>query len=167
MSTNDQGRAIPLVLNGRATEIVADGDRTLLDVLRTDCGITSPKYGCGLAQCGACTVLVDDAPARACVLRLAQAAGRRITTLEGLADAASGDLHPVQEGFRQCEGAQCGYCLSGMVMTTVALLRHSPNPTEAEVRNALRHNLCRCGTHREIVASVLRAADLMDPAHDG
>lgn len=164
MHTNDPPRPLRFTLNGGAVARVVDRDRTVLDVLRAEYGVTGPKYGCGRAQCGACTVLMDGAPARACVMRAGHVEGRAVTTLEGLA-AADGTLHPVQAAFLEREGAQCGYCLSGMVMTAVALLRHEPRPDEAQVRAALRHNLCRCGTHGEIVASVMRAADLM--AADG
>ena len=114
-----------------------------------------------MAQCGACTVLVDGRPARACVLRASRAANCQITTLEGLADAETGALSPVQQGFLECEGAQCGYCLNGMVMTATALLADNPCPSREEIRAALRHNLCRCGTHLEIIASVERAAELL------
>ncbi|MGE4371914.1 MAG: (2Fe-2S)-binding protein [Xanthobacter sp.] len=148
-------------INGQSVQIDVDQRRPLLDVLREEVGLHGPKYGCGLAQCGACTVLVDGAPARACVLRACQVEGRAITTLEGLADAETGTLHPVQQGFVEAEGAQCGYCLNGMVMMAVALLDRNPNPDEAEIRAALRHNLCRCGTHKEIIASVRRAAELL------
>jgi len=151
-------------LNGETVATASDPDRMLLDVLRSEFGLNGPKYGCGMAQCGACTVLVDGAPARACVLRLRMVEGCEVTTLEGLADATTGALHPVQQGFRDCQGAQCGYCLNGMVMTAVAYLDTQPNPTETDVRKALRHNLCRCGTHTEIIASVLRAAELMRDA---
>lgn len=119
-----------------------------------------------MAQCGACTVLVDGLPARTCVLRAARVQGRAVTTLEGLCDAATGRLHPVQQGFVDCQGAQCGYCLNGMVMTAVALLTTNPEPAEEEIRTALRDNLCRCGTHAEIIASVQRAAILMQEARN-
>ena len=152
---------VAFTLNGRAVAIPAAGTRALLDVLRGDFGLHGPKYGCGLAQCGACMVLVDGQPARACVLRTGRVAGRHVTTLEGLADPATGRLHPVQQGFVQAEGAQCGYCLNGMVMTTVALLARDPDPDDDRIRAALRHNLCRCGTHQEIIASVRRAAVLL------
>lgn len=150
-----------LRVNGTTHDVAADGSRLLLDVLRSELGLKGPKYGCGMAQCGACTVLIDGAPARACVLRAARASGREIVTLEGLADKDSGDLHPVQQAFVDEEGAQCGYCLNGMIMTAVAFLGQTPNPDETEIRAALRHNLCRCGTHKEIVAAVARAAVLL------
>jgi nicotinate dehydrogenase subunit A len=149
-------------LNGRQRSASVDRRGSLLELLRDGFGLNGPKYGCGLAQCGACTVLVDGAPARACVMRAARIGGRRVTTLEGLADPELGVLHPVQQGFVDCQGAQCGYCLNGMVMTACALLERRPDPTEDEIRQALRDNLCRCGAHREIIASVRRAAAIMN-----
>ncbi len=148
-------------LNDHHVDLPPDRHRTLLDVLRHDLGMNGPKYGCGLAQCGACTVLVDGMPARSCVLRAARVAGRRVTTLEGLVDPETGALHPVQQGFVEAQGAQCGYCLNGMVMTAVALLEANPSPSDAEIRSGLRDNLCRCGTHQEIIASVRRAAEIL------
>lgn len=155
-----------LIVNGTARRLQHPGDRTLLDVLRDEFGLKGAKFGCGKAQCGACTVLVDGLPARACVLRAKRAVGHDITTLEGLADPATGALCIVQQAFLECEGAQCGYCLNGMVMTATALLRHNPSPTRDDIRLALRHNLCRCGTHLEIIASVERAVELMRGAQN-
>jgi nicotinate dehydrogenase subunit A len=132
---------------------------SLLAVLRNDLELNSPKYGCGLGECGACTVLVDGVAARACVIPAAGVAGREITTLEGLGSLAA--LHPVQQAFIEEQAAQCGYCLSGMIMMTTALLARKPDPTEEEIRRELSGNLCRCGTHLEIVNAVLRAAELM------
>ncbi|MBL8348911.1 MAG: (2Fe-2S)-binding protein [Burkholderiaceae bacterium] len=153
---------IPLLVNGRTVELAVDGRAPLLAVLRNDLGLNGPKYGCGLGECGACTVLVDGVAARSCAMPLAGVAGRELTTLEGL--ARGGVLHPVQQAFVETQAAQCGYCLNGMVMTTVALLRLEPNPTEAQARAALSHNLCRCGTHLEILAAVQRAAQLLESA---
>ena len=166
---------ISLHVNGRVVDLAVDGAAPLLAVLRNDLGLNGPKYGCGLGQCGACTVLVDGVAARACAMPLAGVAGREVTTLEGLArpaQAPAGDaggphtvrcevLHPVQQAFIDTQAAQCGYCLNGMVMSTVALLRRQPQPTDAQARAALSHNLCRCGTHLEILAAVQRAAVLM------
>ncbi|MBB4953690.1 nicotinate dehydrogenase subunit A [Agrobacterium vitis] len=158
---------LSLTVNGRVHPLQNPGDRTLLDILRTELSLKGAKYGCGKAQCGACTVLIDGLPARSCVLRAKRAVGREITTLEGLADPLSGELSAVQRAFLECEGAQCGYCLNGMVMSASALLRANPSPTRTEICDALRHNLCRCGTHLEIIASVERAAVLMREAiHD-
>lgn len=156
--------ALSLTVNGIVHPLENPGDRTLLDILRSELGLTGAKYGCGKAQCGACTVLVDGLPARSCVLRAKRAGSREITTLEGLADPVSGALSPVQQAFLECEGAQCGYCLNGMVMSATALLNSTPSPTRDDIRNAMRHNLCRCGTHLEIIASVERAAVLMRKA---
>ncbi|SCY88445.1 (2Fe-2S)-binding protein [Paracoccus tibetensis] len=157
---------LDFTLNGKAVAVTGAARLTLLDVLRDRLELNGAKYGCGLGQCGACTVLVDGAPARSCVMRAARVQGRAVTTLEGLAAPDSGTLHPVQQGFIDGQGAQCGYCLNGMVMTAVALLARNPDPTEAEIRQALRDNLCRCGTHLEIVASVRHAARRMAEAAD-
>lgn len=159
-------KALTLTLNGREVTCGGAAGLTLLDLLREELGLNGPKYGCGLAQCGACTVLVDGAPARACVMRAERVAGRHVTTLEGLGDPRSGALHPVQRAFLEQEGAQCGYCLNGMVMSTLALLRATRSPSDAQIRDALRHNLCRCGAHVEIMASVRRAAELLREAAD-
>ena len=150
---------IRLHVNGQRVDLAVDDAAPLLAVLRNDLGLNGPKYGCGLGQCGACTVLVDGVAARSCAMPLAGVGGRELTTLEGLAGAER--LHPVQQAFIDTQAAQCGYCLNGMVMTTVALLRREPQPTDAQARAALSHNLCRCGAHLEILAAVPRAAVLM------
>ncbi|WP_137892887.1 (2Fe-2S)-binding protein [Ramlibacter sp. 2FC] len=154
--------APPIVLsvNGVRHALSVPPDAPLLTVLRNDLGLNGPKYGCGLGQCGACTVLVDGVAARACVIPAGGLAGRDITTLEGLGDAST--PHPVQQAFIDEQAAQCGYCLNGMVMMTVALLAHTPRPTDQQVRQALSGNLCRCGTHVEIVRAVLRASDILE-----
>ncbi|MDX7949943.1 (2Fe-2S)-binding protein [Lichenihabitans sp. Uapishka_5] len=151
-----------LTVNGRAVSLVLPGSVSLLTVLRNDLELNGPKYGCGLGQCGACTVLLDGVPARACVVPLRVAAGRHVVTLEGL--GSSGALHPVQQAFVDEQAAQCGYCLNGMIMTTVALLDRNPAPDEAEIRRELSGNLCRCGTHVEILRAVRRAAALRQGA---
>jgi nicotinate dehydrogenase subunit A len=153
------GAPIVLHVNGQPRPVAARPGTPLLAVLRNDLGLNGPKYGCGLGQCGACTVLVDGVAARACVLPIEGVAGRAVTTLEGLGTADA--LHPVQQAFVDCQAAQCGYCLNGMVMTTAALLRHTPQPSEAQARAALSHNLCRCGTHLQILQAVQRAAQLL------
>jgi len=150
---------VKLAVNRRACSLAVDGDTPLLYVLRNDLELNGPKYGCGLGQCGACAVLVDGVPARSCVLPVKAVAGREVTTLEGLSDG--GALDPVQRAFIEEEAAQCGYCLNGMIITARAFLARNPDPGEAEVREALRFNLCRCGTHVEIVRAVLRAARLL------
>lgn len=153
---------IALTVNGRPHALAVPRDAPLLNILRNDLGLNGPKYGCGLGECGACTVLVDGIEARACVIPVGGVEGRAITTLEGLANA--GALHPVQQAFIDCQAAQCGYCLNGMIVSTVALLKRHPHPTDTQVRDALAHNLCRCGTHLEILQAVQRAALLMAPA---
>jgi nicotinate dehydrogenase subunit A len=154
--------SIALVVNGRAVLLSVPRDAPLLTVLRNDLELNAPKYGCGLGECGACTVFVDGAEARACVIPVGGVEGRSITTLEGL--GRPGELHPVQQAFIEAQAAQCGYCLNGMIMSTVALLKRHPHPTEQQVRSALAHNLCRCGAHLEILQAVQRAAELMDKA---
>ena len=149
---------IALTVNGRAHALAVPHDAPLLNVLRNDLGLNGPKYGCGLGECGACAVLVDGIEARSCVIPVGGVDGREITTLEGLGE---GDrLHPVQQAFIECQAAQCGYCLNGMIVGTVALLRRFPHPTEQQARDALAHNLCRCGAHLEILQAVQRAAAL-------
>ena len=151
-------RTITLSINGVSQSVAVDKQATLLDVLRNDFELNSPKYGCGLGECGACTVLVDGVAARSCVIPANGVLGRSITTLEGLGTADH--LHPVQQAFIDAQAAQCGYCLSGMIMMTAALLSRNPDPTELEIRRELSGNLCRCGTHIEIVQAVQRAAVL-------
>lgn len=148
----------PLVLtvNGREHRLTVDPARPLLEVLRDELGLTGSKYGCGEGQCGACTVLLDDAPARACVTTVGAAAPRTVRTVEGLAD---GDrLHPVQQAFLAAGALQCGYCTPGMVMASVALLARERSPNEADVRQALQGHLCRCGVYPRIVAAVRAVA---------
>ena len=154
--------AIALTVNGQAHALAVPRDAPLLNVLRNDLGLNGPKYGCGLGECGACTVLVDGIEARACVIPVGGVEGRHITTLEGLAPGDA--LHPVQQAFIECQAAQCGYCLNGMIVSTVALLKRWPQPTLQQTRDALAHNLCRCGTHLEILQAVQRAAALMSAA---
>ena len=152
----------PLEVNGQPVHLPDSAQATLLHVLRNDLRLNGPKYGCGLGQCGACTVLVDGVPARACVIPAQGVAGRCITTLEGLArDSDAAGLHPVQQAFIDEQAAQCGYCLNGMVMMAAALLAREPEPDEAAIRRELSRNLCRCGTHVEIVRAVQRAAVLL------
>ena len=149
-------------VNGVQQTLAVTPEASLLHLLRNDLLLNSPKYGCGLGECGACTVLVDGMAARACVIPAAGVAGREITTLEGLGSADA--LHPVQQAFIDAQAAQCGYCLSGMIMMTASLLAHTPEPTELQIRQALSGNLCRCGTHLEIIDAVQRAARLMAQA---
>jgi len=150
---------ITLVVNGQTTRFDLEPDTPLLYVLRDNLALNGPKFGCGLAQCGACTVLMNGQAVRSCSVPIAKAAGLRITTLEGL--GSSEKPHPIQKAFIDEQAAQCGYCINGMIMTSKALLERSPNPSDREIRKALAGNLCRCGTHQRIVAAVKRAAVLM------
>ncbi|MCW5609427.1 MAG: (2Fe-2S)-binding protein [Rubrivivax sp.] len=146
-----------LLINGQPRPMPAGWeDETLLHLLREALGLVGAKYGCGAGQCGACTVLIDGEPQRSCLLRAGALAGRRITTVEGLAD---GDrLHPVQQAWLDEQVAQCGYCQAGQIVAAVALLRRRPRPTPAEIDTALAGHLCRCGTQQRIRAAVQRAA---------
>ena len=150
---------VRLKVNQQMVDLTLSSAATLLHVLRNDLALNAPKYGCGLGECGACTVLIDGIPARACVIPALEMTDREITTLEGLGNAQQ--PHPVQQAFIDTQAAQCGYCLNGMLMMTVALLRRQPHPTDEQIRQALSANLCRCGTHLEIIAAVHRAAELM------
>lgn len=145
-----------LRVNGAEHRVEGRADTPLIYALRNDLSLNSPKFGCGLGECGACTVLVDGVAARSCALPLHQAAEREIVTLEGLGHPDA--LHPIQQAFVDAQAAQCGYCISGMIMTAKAFLDAVPKPSEAEIREALRFNLCRCGTHLEIVKAVALAA---------
>ncbi|WP_280189955.1 (2Fe-2S)-binding protein [Delftia sp. PS-11] len=147
-----------LQVNGQAHDVPAAPGTALLHVLRNDLELNGPKYGCGLGECGACTVLIDGVAARSCVIPVRAAVGREVTTLEGLGSRQCPG--PTQQAFIDCQAAQCGYCLNGMIMTVEALLRRNPDPSEQELRNELHHNLCRCGTHVEILQAALRAARL-------
>jgi nicotinate dehydrogenase subunit A len=135
---------------------VADSGEPLLYVLRNTLGLTGAKYGCGLGQCGACTVLIDGEAARSCVLPVSRAENRKVTTVEGLGTPEK--PHPLQAAFVTEQAAQCGYCVTGMVMTGAALLRKKPNATLDEAKEALAGNLCRCGTHQRILQAMMRAA---------
>ncbi len=148
--------AIRLTVNGSTHDIDAAPDTALLYVLRNDLALNGPKYGCGLGECGTCTVLIDGVAARSCVIPIEGCEGRDIVTLEGLGSRERPD--PVQAAFIAEQAAQCGYCLNGMIMTTKALLAHNPHPTETEIAEALRYNLCRCGAHVEILRAAMRAA---------
>ena len=145
-----------LTVNGRIHDVTAAPDTALLYVLRNDLELNGPKFGCGLGECGACTVLIDDRAARSCVIPVEGCVDRNITTLEGLGSRDHPDT--VQQAFIAEQAAQCGYCLNGMIMTTKALLLRNPQPSESEAMEALRYNLCRCGAHVEIVRAVMRAA---------
>ena len=154
---------LELTVNGQGHRLRLPAQTTLLHLLRNDLGLNGPKYGCGLGQCGACTVWVDGVAARACVIPAHGVAGRHITTLEGLKhlQALPSGLHPVQQAFIDAQAAQCGYCVNGMVMMAAGLLQRNPDPDPATIRRELSGNLCRCGTHLEIVRAVQRAAVLL------
>ena len=145
------------VVNGKAVRVESwDAEQPLLYVLRNEFGLHGAKFGCGVGQCGSCTVLIDDRPARACMVTTKAAAGKRITTIEGLGTPEK--PHPVQAAFIAEQAAQCGYCTTGMVMSTVALLRATPRPTPEQVKAALDGNLCRCDSHDRVLRAVQRAA---------
>jgi nicotinate dehydrogenase subunit A len=148
--------AVRLTVNGRVRDVTVALDTPLLYVLRNDLELNGPKFGCGLGECGACTILLDGQAARSCVVQVAAAINRDVITLEGLGTIDA--PHLLQQAFITEQAAQCGYCLNGMIMTTKALLDRNPNPNETQIRDALKHNLCRCGAHIEILRAVLRAA---------
>ncbi|QQB38257.1 (2Fe-2S)-binding protein [Achromobacter deleyi] len=147
-----------MTVNGSIVRVAAPPATSLLLVLRNDLALNGPKYGCGLGECGACTVLIDGVAARSCVIPVKAAQGREVTTLEGLGSRERPG--PTQRAFIECQAAQCGYCLNGMIMTVEALLRRDPAPSEQALRSELHHNLCRCGTHVEIMQAALRAVQL-------
>jgi nicotinate dehydrogenase subunit A len=150
---------IALKVNGKTQYVEAQPDTPLLYVLRDELALHGPKFGCGLGQCGACTVMIDGVAARSCSIPVSKVGARAVTTLEGL--GSSKKPHPVQQAFIEAQAAQCGYCANGMVMTATAFLAQNKNPTEAQIKRALAGNLCRCGTHVRIVRAVKRAAKLM------
>ena len=155
---------IRLTVNGRIHHVNADPDTALLYVLRNDLELNGPKYGCGLGECGACAVLIDGVAARSCVIPISGCLERDIVTLEGLGTRSHPD--PVQAAFIAEQAAQCGYCLNGMIMSTKALLKSNPHPSETEILEALRYNLCRCGAHIEIIRAAMRAAGHVLEARD-
>jgi aerobic-type carbon monoxide dehydrogenase small subunit (CoxS/CutS family) len=150
-------KVIELQINGTKRRIEADAERSLLSVLRDDLDLTGAKYGCGEGQCGACTILIDGQAARSCLTKVAALAGKQITTIEGLEQ--NGRLHPLQEAFLEVDAMQCGYCIPGMIMAGVGLLKKTPHPTEPEITRAMTGNVCRCGTYPRIVAAIRAAAD--------
>jgi nicotinate dehydrogenase subunit A len=148
--------ATSISVNGKTQSIEADGDTPLLYVLRNDLQLNGAKYGCGFAQCGACTVLVDGKATRSCVTLLSTVQGKAITTIEGLGGPQT--MHRLQKAFVEEQAAQCGYCANGMIMTAQALLERNSKPTKAQIRKALAANFCRCGTHNRIVRAIQRAS---------
>ena len=145
-----------LRVNRSSVTVECDGQTPLLYVLRNDLALNGPKFGCGLGQCGACTVLIDGQPVRSCVMPVASAGGRSIVTIDGLSKGGAPD--PLQRAFIEAQAAQCGYCTNGMIMTAKALLEQKKAPTEGEIKQALSGNLCRCGSHNRIVQAVRQAA---------
>jgi aerobic-type carbon monoxide dehydrogenase small subunit (CoxS/CutS family) len=149
-------KTIRFRLNGQEVAVVTSPERMLLWVLRTDLELTGTKYGCGEGYCGFCTVLVDGQPERSCSLPVSKVEGKSVLTIEGL--SKGGRLHPLQQAFVDNGALQCGYCTPGMIMEAYALLLRKPNPTEAEIADALEGNICRCGTHKRIIAAVRQAS---------
>lgn len=154
-----------LKVNGRRFQVSGDPSRPLLYALREDLDLTGTKYGCGEGECGACTVLLDGVAHRSCQTSVASAAGKEITTIEGLAKGER--LHPLQEAFIACDAMQCGYCTAGMILTSAALLHKNPRPSDAEIRQALEGNICRCGTYNRIAEAVRRASQSLTTEANG
>lgn len=148
---------LKLNVNGQEHTLAVPPNTPLLAALRNDLALNGPKYGCGLGECGACSVLVDGVAARACVLTVAAVQGVEVTTLEGLADDER--LDPVQQAFIDAQAAQCGYCLNGMIVSVRSLLNHTATPSDEQILASLEHNLCRCGTHLEILAAAHLAVE--------
>jgi nicotinate dehydrogenase subunit A len=148
--------ALTITVNGQQHDVEATPETPLLYVLRNEMELNGPKFGCGLSQCGACTVLLDGEAIRSCIYPVSDGAGKQVTTLEGL--GTEEHPSPLQQAFIDEQAAQCGYCISGMIMTAEAFLRTNPSPDEAAIRQALATNLCRCGTHVRIIRAVQRAA---------
>lgn len=146
-----------LLINGKKQTVSVNAGTTLLQVLRDELDMTGTKYGCGEAQCGACTVLLDNTAVRSCRLPLSAVQGKEITTIEGL--AKNGKLHPVQQAYLDVDVFQCGYCAPGMIMSTVALLKANPNPTEEEIIQFMNGNICRCGTYPRIITAIKEASN--------
>ena len=155
---------IELTVNGRRIACEVDAETRLLDLLREQLGLTGTKEGCGEGECGACTVLLDDRPVNSCLVLAAAADGKSILTVEGLADGDT--LHPIQQAFVDTGGVQCGFCTPGFIMSTYALLKANPNPTNEEIRKALEGNLCRCTGYVRIIAAVRMAAARMSKASE-
>jgi aerobic carbon-monoxide dehydrogenase small subunit len=152
-------RELHITVNGDAHHLLVDTSRTLLEVIREDIGLTGTKNGCGAGECGACTVLLDNAPVNSCLVLAHEAGGREVMTIEGL--AIGGVLHPVQKAFVEQGAIQCGFCTPGMVMSTKALLDRNPDPTREEILSGLRGNLCRCTGYVKIIAAVEAAKCLL------
>jgi aerobic-type carbon monoxide dehydrogenase small subunit (CoxS/CutS family) len=145
-----------LSVNGKTLPVNADGERTLLSVLRDDLDLTGTKYGCGEGQCGACTVLLDGSPTRSCITPAGSVGRKKITTIEGLEQ--NGRLHPLQQAFLKMDAMQCAYCTSGMIMSSYALLQKKPNPSEDEISRTMNGNICRCGVYQRIMVAIKEGA---------
>ena len=152
-------RMISFTLNGEPAQVTVDDERMLLWVLRYDLGLTGAKFGCGAALCGACTVIVDDEAVRSCATPVREVAGKRVLTIEGLAQEEQ--LHPIQEAFLNHDALQCGFCTPGMILNAYALLRKTPRLTREQIIRHMDDNLCRCGTHGRIIAAIQEAASAM------
>jgi nicotinate dehydrogenase subunit A len=155
-SDNRDMAVTELDVNGSRRRVNADGQRSLLSVLRDDLDLTGTKFGCGEGQCAACTVLVDGQPTKSCLTKVATVAGKHIVTIEGLAPA--GKLHPVQEAFLEADALQCGWCTPGMILGAVGLLKRFPAPTDADIVKGMDGHICRCGTYPRVVAAIRAAA---------
>ena len=153
--------SITLYVNGASHTVAAEPETPLLYVLRNDLKLTGARFGCGLGQCGTCTVIIDGRAVQSCDMPVSAAAGKAVTTIEGI--STNGRLHPLQEAFVGEQAAQCGYCITGIIMAAKALLDANPRASDAEIRTALKGNLCRCGTHHRILRAVRRAAERMAP----
>ena len=153
-------RIINLHVNGEPVEAAVDPNETLVQFLREDLGLTGTKHGCGLGDCGACTVILDGKPVNSCLVLAVQADGREVLTIEGMAD--DGKLHPIQEAFVKNGAVQCGFCTPGMILSAKALLDENPKPTEKEIRTAISGNLCRCTGYQKIVEAIADASKMME-----
>lgn len=147
-------------LNGKKAEVLMDPNQTLLWVLRNHFGLTGTKFGCGMGSCGSCTVLINQEPARSCIVSVGDIAGKNVVTIEGL--SADGKLHPVQKAFIAHDALQCGYCTPGMIMNATGLLIKNPSPTTQQIKEGMENNLCRCGAHVRIIDAVHTAAKEME-----
>jgi aerobic-type carbon monoxide dehydrogenase small subunit (CoxS/CutS family) len=152
-------RVSELHVNGKSCRVDADGERSLLNVLRDDLDLTGSKYGCGEGECGACTVLIDGKPTRSCTKAVGEVGSGKVVTIEGI--ERDGRLHPLQDAFLKTQALQCGYCTSGMIMSGVALLEKTPRPSNEEIIRAMKGNVCRCGVYQRIVEAINEAAKAM------
>lgn len=152
--------AIELLINGEKRQVEAEPETSLLEVLRDDLGLTGSKFGCGESVCGACTVVIDGIASKCCQFPISEAVGKKVTTIEGLAQ--NGQLHPLQQAFIDEDAMQCGYCVPGMVMSAYALLSRTRNPSERQIRDHMRGNVCRCCAYPRMVKAIQRAAKVME-----